>query len=173
MRSRHGHTSREPPHGASSRPLLYRWMECCPVPPQLAPLPRYCAACTFNRLTGTRQNSLGNVVLHNRQNNEFQLSTNAHTPETAVSTNGGGGLCPTCHRPITNGSDHSDSFTPSFMDMEYFRLLSSLGSDAASDEGNGAANGIEDTATPVAEDESQKPSGSLPSSAFNQGYFQR
>lgn len=59
------------------------------------------------------------------------------------------------------------------MDTEYFRLLSSLGSDAAFDEGNGPIGGIEDTATPIPEDEGQKPSGSLPSSAFNQGYFER
>jgi hypothetical protein len=74
---------------------------------------------------------------------------------------------------MTEGSDHSDSFTPSFMDTEYFRLLSSLGSDGASDEGNGPTGGIEDTATPIPEDDGQKPSGSLPSSAFNQGYFER
>lgn len=122
---------------------------------------------------GNRQNSLGHVVLHNRQNNEFQLSTNAHKSENGVTTNDTGGLCPTCHRPLTSGSEHPDSFTPSFLDSDYFRLLSSFGSDTASDEEIRPTHGIGDAPPPIPQDDGERRSGSLPSSAFNQGYFER
>ena len=81
-----------------------------------------------------RQNSVGNVVLFNRQNNQIQLSTNAYSSESGVNDpSSNGGLCPTCHRPL---HDEPSQHSPAFMDSEYFRLLSSISSDLASDENN-------------------------------------
>ena len=109
-----------------------------------------------------RQNSVGHAVLFNRGNNQIQLSTNAHSLDNGVEhshTNSGHALCPTCHRPIPEG-ESAQQHSPAFMDSEYFRLLSSINSDLPS-------VGEEDVA------EEKRPSGSLPRSAFNQGYFEQ
>lgn len=110
-----------------------------------------------------RQNSVGNAVLYNRRNNEFQLSRNAHSIENGVEpSNSANALCPTCHRPL---NEEEPRHAPAFMDSEYFRLLS-----AANPAANAEDNNI------LSEDEvppSEVPfsSGHLPQSAFNQGYF--
>lgn len=122
-----------------------------------------------SRLTCDRQNSVGNVVLFNRRNNQIQLSTNAHAPENGVEhAPSNGGLCPTCHRPLREErTEHS----PPFMDSEYFRLLSSLSPDLPSvGEDLPSADAIPEE-VPVTEEE--RPAGSLPRSAFNQGYFEQ
>ena len=114
-----------------------------------------------------RQNSLGNVVLFNRRNNQIQLSTNAHSLENGVeqtASNNGHGLCPTCHRPIQEG-EGTQQHSPAFLDSEYFRLLSSVSSDLPS---VGDEDGLSEDA-----DEEERPTGSLPTSAFNQGYFEQ
>jgi hypothetical protein len=110
-----------------------------------------------------RQNSVGNAVLYNRRNNQFQLSRNAHSIENGVEpSNSANALCPTCHRPL---NEEEPRHAPAFMDSEYFRLLS-----AANPAANAEDNNI------LSEDEvppSEVPfsSGHLPQSAFNQGYF--
>jgi hypothetical protein len=110
-----------------------------------------------------RQNSLGNVVLYNRRNNQFQLSTNAQPLENGVDqTTSSAGICPTCHRALDEeGTHHS----PGFMDSEYFRLLSSTASDAGNE--LHSTDGLQD------DDTHERRSGSLPRSAFNQGYFEQ
>lgn len=109
-------------------------------------------------------------MLFNRRNNQIQLSTNAYSLENrvgdAASTNS---MCPTCHRPL-HAEDESEAHSPAFMDSEYFRMLSSIGSDTASDRHElPATDGVaeEPTATET------RPPGSLPRSAFNQGYFEQ
>lgn len=117
-------------------------------------------------LNSYRQNSSGNVVLFNRRNNQIQLSLNAHSAENGVeASSSNGGRCPTCHRLL-----HEDTtgHAPAFMDSEYFRLLSSLNSDSSSDDndshsGDALRHGSEEEWAP----------GSLPRSAFNQGYFEQ
>ena len=116
-----------------------------------------------------RQNSVGNVVLFNRRNNQIQLSTNAHSLENGVSeAASASGMCPTCHRPLHEESAHSQS--PAFMDSEYFRMLSSVGSDGGSDTHELPATDRVPDEPNVPE---ERPRGSLPRSAFNQGYFEQ
>ena len=115
----------------------------------------------------SRQNSIGNVVLFNRRNNQIQLSTNAHSLESGVeqtTSNNGHGLCPTCHRPIQEG-EGTQKHSPAFMDSEYFRLLASISSDLPS---VGEEHGISEDAI-----KKERHVGSLPRSAFNQGYFEQ
>jgi hypothetical protein len=116
-----------------------------------------------------RQNSVGNVVLFNRRNNQIQLSTNAHSLENGVDeTASSSTMCPTCHRPLHEDSAHSQS--PAFMDSEYFRMLSSVGSDAGSDTREFPPTDRVSDGPNVPE---ERPRGSLPRSAFNQGYFEQ
>ena len=121
----------------------------------------------FPGLMMCRQNSVGNVVLFNRRHNQIQLSTNVHSLENGVeqtTSNNSHGVCPTCHRPIQEG-DGPQQHSPAFMDSEYFRLLSSTSSDLPSvGEGDRLS---EDAAA------EERPAGSLPRSAFNQGYFEQ
>jgi hypothetical protein len=116
-----------------------------------------------------RQNSVGTVVLFNRQNNRIQLSTNAYSLENGVNHSPStGGICPTCHRPL---HDEPAPHSPAFMDSEYFRMLSSVISDVSSDDNNELrADADTDNVSTGADD---RPPGSLPSSAFNQGYFEQ
>jgi len=156
-----GRPSRQSPQRVDSRPLLLYRMECSPVP-SLFPL-------QFTDHV-SRQNSVGNVVLFNRRNNQIQLSTNAHSLENGVdeTASSSSTMCPTCHRPLHEDSAHSQS--PAFMDSEYFKMLSSVGSDAGSDT-------QESPTTERVPDEpdisDERPRGSLPRSAFNQGYFEQ
>lgn len=116
-----------------------------------------------------RQNSVGTVVLFNRQNNQIQLSTNDYSPESGVNDpSSNGGICPTCHRPF---HDEPSQHSPAFMDSEYFRMLSSVISDVASDENNESRADAD--AHKVPSDADGRPSGSLPRSAFNHGYFEQ
>jgi len=103
------------------------------------------------------------VVLFNRRNNEIQLSTNAHRHENGedVHSPTTGSLCPTCHRPLHEEEEGTPQ-APPFMDSEYFRLLSSSA---------GSYSTEESEELPSAHD--QPRAGSLPTSAFNQGYFER
>ena len=136
-------------------------MECCTVSKLLN--------LVFADVGGNSQNSVGHVVLFNRRDNQFQLSTNAHALENGVQhTPTNGGLCPTCQRPL---HEESTEHSPAFMDSEYFKLLSShssdlpdVGEDLPSEE---TIRG--DKSDPVEE----RPAGSLPRSAFNQGYFEQ
>jgi hypothetical protein len=119
------------------------------------------------RLMETRQNTLGNVVLFNRRNNAIQLSMNSHPLDdsngTVSPTNG---LCPTCHRSLANeAAGHS----PAFMDSEYFRLLSS---NATTNE-EAPAPSMDNHKEEIPASKGKTRSGSLPTSAFNQGYFER
>ena len=108
-------------------------------------------------------------MLFNRRNNQIQLSTNAHSLENAVDeASSSGGMCPTCHRPLHE--DESRAHSPAFMDSEYFRMLSSIGPDSTSDDRElSAADGVADEQNTREE----RPAGSLPRSAFNQGYFEQ
>ena len=110
------------------------------------------------------QNRLGNVVLFNRRNNQIQLSTNADRIENGEEPPSPSGRCPTCHRPL---EDEVTRHAPAFMDAEYFRLLSESVSELPS--APGSADGDRDPQT--GSDRSR--AGSLPASAFNQGYFER
>src|SRR5271156_2993430 len=110
-----------------------------------------------------RQNSVGNVVLYNRRNNQFQLSRNAHSIENGVEqSNSANALCPTCHRPL---QEEETRHAPAFMDSDYFRLLSAT-SPAANPEDNDI---LSEDEVPTSEESVH--SGHLPQSAFNQGYF--
>ena len=93
---------------------------------------------------------------------------NAHSPEnSADSPSSSGGLCPTCHRPFHDeGSGHS----PAFMDSEYFRLLSSINSDLSPDNQSASRDVLRGD---ISETDDERPPGSLPRSAFNQGYFEQ
>lgn len=103
-------------------------------------------------------------MLFNRRNNQIQLSTNAQrldSSETAAASNG---ICPTCHRPL---EDEVTRHAPPFMDAEYFRLLSGSVNELHS--GSSSMDGDSDLNTGT----NRPSSGSLPASAFNQGYFER
>ena len=110
-------------------------------------------------------------MLFNRRDNQIQLSTNAHSLENGVDEGSStSSLCPTCHRPLREESPQSHS-SPAFLDSEYFRLLSSVGSDAGSDDHNlTATDRVSDEAN--ATTDARRPR-SLPRSAFNQGYFKQ
>jgi cytochrome c553 len=158
-----GNPSRQSPQRVDSRPLLLCRMECSPV--------HLLSSSPLQLFTDhvPRQNSVGNVVLFNRRNNQIQLSTNAHSLENGVDeTASAPNMCPTCHRPLHEESAQSQS--PAFMDSEYFRMLSSVGSDGGSNTHKLPATDRVPDHPNVPE---ERPRGSLPRSAFNQGYFEQ
>jgi hypothetical protein len=92
---------------------------------------------------------------------------NSHPLENGASHGpSSNGLCPTCHRSL---ADESPGHSPAFMDYEYFRLLSSNAPSSEETLAPSVDNHPEEFPAP----KEKTRSGSLPNSAFNQGYFER